>query len=199
MPAPGRDLVFVSYSHQNPEWCERLLILLKPFVRQGRLQVWADRYIEHGSLWRRDIDTALDRTAVGVILLTPELLASDFVADVEIPRLLRAAQAGELTLLIVPIGTILTAPPCSTTLTSAIFNGRGRRTSPSTNWSRSASARWSEVTNAIVAPPAPERGRPSRPCLTNGVPRRPSSCRRAARWCTVCCPAPELPSVGPGA
>ena len=72
-PPPGRELVFISYSHRNPEWRDRLLILLKPFVRQGRLQVWADPYIEAGSLWRRDIDTALARSAVGVILLTPDL------------------------------------------------------------------------------------------------------------------------------
>jgi hypothetical protein len=36
------DLVFISYSHANPEWRDRLMLLLKPFVRQGRLQVWAD-------------------------------------------------------------------------------------------------------------------------------------------------------------
>jgi internalin A len=46
---------------------------------------------------------ALARSAVGVILLTPDLLASDFIADVEIPRLVRAARVGQLKLLVVPI------------------------------------------------------------------------------------------------
>src|SRR5215207_4704932 len=98
-----RDLVFLSYSHADPAWRDRLLVLLKPFVRQGRLQVWADPYIAVGGLWRRDIETALNRARVGVVLLTPDLLASDFVADVEMPHLLRAAAAGAITLVVVPI------------------------------------------------------------------------------------------------
>lgn len=99
----ARDQVFVSYSHANPAWRDRLLVLLKPFVRQARLEVWADPYIQVGSLWRREIDDRLERAAVAVILLTPELLASDFIADVELPAILRAATAGELRLIVVPI------------------------------------------------------------------------------------------------
>jgi WD40 repeat protein len=99
----GRDLVFISYSHANPKWRDRLLVLLKPFVRQSQLQVWADPYIQAGQVWRREIDLALARSRVGVVLLTPDLLASDFIADVEIPHLLRAAAAGALRLLVVPV------------------------------------------------------------------------------------------------
>jgi len=101
----ARDLVFVSYSHANPDWRDKLLLLLKPFVRQGRLQVWADPdpYIRTGDIWRRTIDEALARTRVGVVLLTPDLLASDFVAEVEVPSLLRAAHARDLILVVVPI------------------------------------------------------------------------------------------------
>jgi hypothetical protein len=99
----ARDLVFVSYSHANPEWRDKILVLLKPFVRQGRLQVWADPYLGTGDSWRRIIDEALARTRVGVVLLTPDLLASDFIAEVELPHLLRAARAGEVTLVVVPI------------------------------------------------------------------------------------------------
>ena len=40
---------------------------------------------------------------MGVVLLTPDLLASDFIADVELPHLLRAARAGDVTLIVVPI------------------------------------------------------------------------------------------------
>jgi WD40 repeat protein len=78
-------------------------VLLKPFVRQSQLQVWADPYIQSGQQWRREIDVALARSRVAVVLLSPDLLASDFVAEVEIPTVLFAARAGELQLLIVPI------------------------------------------------------------------------------------------------
>jgi WD40 repeat protein len=102
-PGTARDLVFVSYSHANPDWRNKVLVLLKPFVRQGQLQVWADPYIKTGDLWRRNIDEALERTSVGVVLLTPDLLASDFIAEVELPHLMRAALAGDVTLVVVPI------------------------------------------------------------------------------------------------
>ena len=101
--AAARDVVFVSYSHANLQWRDRLLVLLKPFVRLSQLQVWADPYIRDGDIWRREIDAALARSRVGVVLLTPDLLASDFIAEVEIPYLLRAARAGDLTLIIVPV------------------------------------------------------------------------------------------------
>ena len=51
---PHRDLVFISYGHTNPVWRDRLLVLLKPFVRRGELQEWADTYIEAGALAARD-------------------------------------------------------------------------------------------------------------------------------------------------
>ena len=49
-PGVARDLVFVSYSHANPDWRDKMLVLLKPFVRQGQLQVWADPYIRSGDV-----------------------------------------------------------------------------------------------------------------------------------------------------
>jgi TIR domain-containing protein len=78
----ARDLVFLSYSHANPDWRNKVLVLLKPFVRQGQLHVWADPYIKTGDVWRRNIDEALTRTCVGVVLLTPDLLASASDASV---------------------------------------------------------------------------------------------------------------------
>ena len=69
-PDAGRDLVFVSYSHANPEWRDKVLVLLKPFVRQGHLQVWADPYIQAGAIWRRDIDEA--HAAVDLVRHPPD-------------------------------------------------------------------------------------------------------------------------------
>ena len=59
LPVTLRDLVFLSYSHANPDCRDKLLVLLRLFVRQGQLQVWADSYIKTGDQWRRNIDEAL--------------------------------------------------------------------------------------------------------------------------------------------
>ena len=100
-PTP-RDLVFVSYSHADKIWLERLRIFLKPFTRQN-VQVWLDPYIEAGDDWRREISTALSRSCVGVLLVSGNFLASDFIYDEELPALLAVAEAAELTLVPVPV------------------------------------------------------------------------------------------------
>jgi hypothetical protein len=93
-----RDLVFVSYSHRDAAWRERLGVIIKPWVRNGGLKYWADPYIQVGDDWQRKIEAPLARARVGVLLLTADFLASDFICDYEIPPLLAAHAAGELTL-----------------------------------------------------------------------------------------------------
>src|SRR5262249_23317517 len=97
---PTRDLVFISYSHRDRDWLDRLQTLLKPYTRQN-LKIWADPYIEVGNDWRRDISAALARACVGVLLVSPDFLASDFIYDEELPPLLKRWEERSIT--IVPI------------------------------------------------------------------------------------------------
>ena len=64
----------------------------------ARFKVWADPYIEVGGEWRRDISTALSRTCVGVLLVSGNFLASDFIYDEELPALLAGVVAGDIIL-----------------------------------------------------------------------------------------------------
>ncbi|HEU4561594.1 MAG TPA: NB-ARC domain-containing protein [Longimicrobium sp.] len=107
MPSSARDLVFISYSHRDVTWLERVLTFLKPYTRNGKLTVWADPYIRVGDVWRREIDSALDRAAVGLLLVSQDFIASDFIDQVELPALVGAADAGHLTLVCVPISASL--------------------------------------------------------------------------------------------
>ena len=98
-----RDLVFVSYSHWDKDWLERLRVFLKPYTRQGQLNVWADPYIKVGDRWQREIAAALQRTRIAVLLVSPDFLASDFIAEEELPAVLAAEQNGEAKVFCVPI------------------------------------------------------------------------------------------------
>jgi WD40 repeat protein len=100
--AAARDLVFISYSHADKVWLERLRIFLKPFTRQN-IQVWLDPYLETGDDWRREISAALSRSSVGVALVSANFLASDFIHDEELPALLAGVDAGKITLVPIPI------------------------------------------------------------------------------------------------
>jgi hypothetical protein len=86
----ARNRVFVSYSHKDAKWLEKLQVNLKPFVRHGPLEIWTDRDISPGDSWREAISQALSQAAVAILLVTPDFLASDFIANNELPPLLAA-------------------------------------------------------------------------------------------------------------
>ncbi|MET0070712.1 MAG: toll/interleukin-1 receptor domain-containing protein [Candidatus Thiodiazotropha sp.] len=96
-PKPlARDRVFISYSHANPEWFRRLEIQLAGL--RERLEVWSDEDIPVGTDWFPRIQSALDRAKVAIMLVTPEFVASEFIRAHEVPKILEAAERGDLTL-----------------------------------------------------------------------------------------------------
>jgi hypothetical protein len=90
-PAPGG--VFISYSHKDKKWLNRLQVHLKPLERLGVVTRWDDTLIQPGSNWRDEIKKAIKSARVAVLLISADFLASDFIANDELPPLLNAAKA----------------------------------------------------------------------------------------------------------
>jgi TIR domain len=97
----SRTEVFLSYSHADKVWRDRLAKHLRVLEKQDILAVWDDGKISAGVRWEEEILRALDSAQVVVILVSADFLGSDFILGVEVPKILERLRAEELK--VVPI------------------------------------------------------------------------------------------------
>ncbi|MEM9629062.1 MAG: TIR domain-containing protein [Pseudomonadota bacterium] len=76
--------VFISYSHKDEVWKDRLQTQLDVLGMEGVLNVWEDRRIAAGDDWRDEIEQAIERADVAVLLISADFLTSDFIRDEEV-------------------------------------------------------------------------------------------------------------------
>src|ERR1044071_3293290 len=81
--------VFISYSHKDEVWKDRLASHPGVLGKQELLDLWDDRRIEAGEEWFEEIEAAIEDADVAVLLVSADFLTSKFVLHEEIPRLLR--------------------------------------------------------------------------------------------------------------
>jgi hypothetical protein len=89
---PATKPVFISYSHRDSKWLEKLRQFLRPLEEQELIRVWDDNEIRPGSNWLGEIRQALDSARVAVFLVTQDFLDSPFIRNEELPALLEAAK-----------------------------------------------------------------------------------------------------------
>jgi hypothetical protein len=99
----AKDQVFISYSHKDKKWREELETHLKPYLRNGAITSWSDQQIEPGSQWATEIAFALANSEIGVLLVSPDFLNSDFIHDMELGPLLKKAKQGGAKILWIPV------------------------------------------------------------------------------------------------
>jgi len=88
----AKPKVFISYSHKDVAWKERVLEHLRVLENAGELAVWDDQRINAGDEWRAEIETAMQSAAVALLLVSTDFLNSAFIRGTEIPRLLARRQ-----------------------------------------------------------------------------------------------------------
>jgi hypothetical protein len=69
-----RTTIFVSYSHKDRKYLERLQVHLTDLARQGIINLWSDTKITPGANWREEIRRAIEAAAVAVLLVSADFL-----------------------------------------------------------------------------------------------------------------------------
>src|SRR4029453_451751 len=95
----SRPTVFVSYSHKDLPVLEDLLPFLITLERDDLVEIWSDEKLRGGERWRDEISAALEAAAVAVLLISQAFLASKFIYEEELPRILRRQSKAGLTVL----------------------------------------------------------------------------------------------------
>ena len=84
--------VFISYSHKDKQYAERLRVHLRPLVRDEKIKLWDDSRIAAGQNWKEEIAKALKESQAAVLLISADFLASDFIYKNELPPILQKAE-----------------------------------------------------------------------------------------------------------
>lgn len=83
-----KPTVFISYSHKDKDWKDRIVTHLGVLQQEGLLDVWDDRRIGGGEDWYPKIEEAIKKASVAILLISANFLTSNFILKEEIPRLL---------------------------------------------------------------------------------------------------------------
>ena len=92
---------FISYSHHDEHYLERLKIHLTPMRREKRITDWADKDIYAGSDLDSSISDELENSDLFIALISPDYLASNYCYEKEFDKAMAMQEAGRLT--IVPV------------------------------------------------------------------------------------------------
>jgi hypothetical protein len=84
----NRTKLFISYSSRDAEWHDRVMLHLSPLERRSMVHIWSDTRIGPGVPWKDAIEVALSESNASVLLITPAFLASAFIWNEEMPRIL---------------------------------------------------------------------------------------------------------------
>lgn len=87
--------VFISYAHKDESFLRQLETHLALLRRQGLITTWHDRQILPGIDQSSEIDIHLEQSALILLLISADFIASDYAYEIEMKRALERHEAGE--------------------------------------------------------------------------------------------------------
>lgn len=103
----NRDMVFVSYAHEDRHWMLKMRNYLKSVERFSGIKAWDDNAIKPGDEWNKEIEKALRSTKVAVFLVTQSFLASEFIQEKEMGYFLEISQKEKVPIIWIAVSSSL--------------------------------------------------------------------------------------------
>lgn len=94
-----RPLVLFVYSPRERDWLDRVREALRPLQEALELDLWDDSAVGSGQDWVSAYGRALERAALAIVLVSPDLLASERFREQTADRLTERVATGGLALL----------------------------------------------------------------------------------------------------
>jgi hypothetical protein len=88
--------IFISYSHKDEQWKDRVKDHLQVFQLESKWRTWDDRHIPVGSAWEKQITDAIQSAHAAVLLISTGFLISDFIRNKEVPLILERLKKNEI-------------------------------------------------------------------------------------------------------
>jgi hypothetical protein len=79
--------VFISYSHRDLQFKEELEKHLTVLKRSALIQTWTDYDIKAGEEWNKETQERIEKADLIILLISADLLASDFIYSSEIEKI----------------------------------------------------------------------------------------------------------------
>ena len=78
--------IFISYSHKDEDFKDRLDISLAALKRRNQIKVWEDRQIIGGADWNEEIFKNLEKSEIIILLVSDYFINSDFCYSKELKK-----------------------------------------------------------------------------------------------------------------
>ena len=87
----GIHHIFISYSHDDAKWLEKLKKHLKGLKNYYDFDEWDDQRLKASDEWEKEISEALEHSTIAICLVSASFMASDYIMGNELPHLFNKA------------------------------------------------------------------------------------------------------------
>jgi molecular chaperone DnaK len=137
--------IFISYSHSDEAFKDKLVKGLSPLKRMGLVNIWNDREIIPGTYWEKDgVYKNLEKAQLILTLISPDFIASDYCYDNEIQKALKRHKSAEV--IVIPI---VIRPTHWKKLALAQLQALPKDAKPVSSWPNEDEA-WENIVEGIV-------------------------------------------------